>query len=172
MASGGVARPGGLPRPGGGRSRVYGYDATAGRLLVSDDTGRTWQEREPRQIRDVTADPADPDLLLATTPGGLLVSRDAGVTFGSLRGAPPLLVVDWSGGVLAGAGVAGTVWVAADGRPDAEWERRGRLTGTPQAFTVAPDGRLLAADDHGVQLSTDGGGTWTLLAGYDAGEHG
>lgn len=148
-------------------ARIYGYDATAGRLRVSDDTGRTWQEREPRAIRDVTVSPDDPDLVLATTEDGLVSSRDAGVAFEPVDDAPPLLLVDWVGGVLAGVDVAGTVWSATGGRPDSDWVRRGELTGAPQAFTVAPDGRLLAADELGVQLSADGGATWTLVAGYD-----
>jgi len=32
---------------------------------------------------------------------------------------------------------------------------------------VAEEGKLLAADDTGVQLSADGGSSWTLLAAYD-----
>lgn len=147
--------------------RVYGYDSTTGTLLVSEDTGRTWEERAAAQIRDVTVDPADPDRVLATTPGGLMISLDAGASFRPVRGAPRLLAVDWSDGGLAGAEPDGTVWTVSASEPDAEWERRGQLAGAPQAFTVTPDGRLLAADDQGVQLSTDDGGSWTLLAAYD-----
>lgn len=148
--------------------RIYGYDATRGALRVSDDAGRTWQERPPAQIADMTVDPADPDRLLGTTPSGLQLSSDAGLTFQPLSAAPPLLAVDWAGDVLAGADADGAVWVAS-GEPDAGWERRGSLRGPPQAFTALADGRLLAADDQGVQLSRDGGRTWGLLAGYDVG---
>jgi len=146
--------------------RVYGYDSTTGALLVSEDTGRTWDERSTVPIRDVTVDPADPDRLLATTPDGLMMSRDAGASFGPVRGAPRLLTVDWSTGGLAGAEPDGTVWAGSAADPGVAWERRGRLTGSPQAFTVAQQGELLAADDSGVQLSADGGSSWTLLAAY------
>ena len=115
-------------------------------------------------------DVADPDQVLATTPDGLMRSQDAGVTFEPVRQAPPLLVVDWSGEALAGADAAGTVWVARGGSPDGPWERRAGLSGAPQAFTVTADGRLLAADDRGVQLSSDAGSTWTQLASYDGPE--
>lgn len=147
--------------------RVYGYDSTTGTLLVSEDTGRTWNKRATFPIRDVTVDPSDPERVLATTPDGLMLSRDAGASFRPVRGAPRLLTVDWSTGGLAGAEPDGTVWGAPGADPEAEWERRGRLTGAPQAFTVAQEGKLLAADDSGVQISADGGSSWTLLAAYD-----
>jgi len=152
--------------------RLYGYDATSGRLLVSDDGGRTWITRTPLALRDVTIDPTDPDRILATSPEGLLESTDAGSTFRLVAGAPPLVVLDWVGSVLAGADGDGAVWAARDGRLDRGWQRHGSLSGAPQAFTVVPGGRLLAADEDGVQLSTDGGREWTLLAGYDGGRGG
>ena len=151
--------------------RIYGYDATSQQLLASGDGGQNWEKRAEAAIRDVTVDPGDPDTVLATTPDGVQVSTDAGAVFGPVAGAPPLLTVDWSRQLLAGADVSGTVWVAAGARPDGLWQERGRLSGPPQAFTVAPDGRLLAADDEGVQASQDGGRTWTLLAAYGGEPH-
>ncbi len=151
--------------------RIYGYDATSQQLLASGDGGQTWDKRAEAAIRDVTVDPGDPDTVLATTPDGVQVSTDAGAVFRRVPGAPQLLTVDWSTKVLAGADVSGTVWVASAARPDGRWQERGRLSGPPQAFTVAPDGRLLAADDKGVQVSEDGGRTWTLLAAYGGEQH-
>lgn len=153
-------------------SRVYGYDATSGRMLVSSDTGRTWTPRAPEVLRDLTVDPTDPDRVLAISSGGLLVSTDAGLTFRAMPSAPELLLVDWADGMLAGVGIDGTVWVAPPGGPEGMWTRGGRLAGAPQAFTVAVGGRLLAADDDGVKLSADAGDTWTLLAGYSVGTSG
>lgn len=147
--------------------RVYGYDATSGRLLVSADAGRTWAARTPSVLRDVTVDPADPHRVLATSPDGLLVSADAGRSWRPARGAPPLLLVGWADGMLAGAAPDGSIWGAPGGRLEGGWERRGSLRGTPQAFTVTQDGRLLGADHGGVKISADAGRTWTLLAGYD-----
>lgn len=147
--------------------RVYGYDSTTGTLLVSEDAGRSWNQRAAAPMRDVTVDPTDPDRVLATTPDGLMLSKDAGASFAPVRGAPRLLTVDWSPGGLAGAEPDGTVWAGSAAGPEGAWERRERLDGAPQAFVVAPTGELLAADDRGVRLSTDGGGSWTLLAAYD-----
>lgn len=152
-------------------TRVYGYDATGGRLLASNDSGRTWQERPQQPVEDLTVDPGNADGLLAITAAGLLFSRDAGMTFGSVPDAPPLVAVDWLGGVLAGVDAAGDVWLATTGRPEGGWRRSGSLTGATQAFTVAFDGRLFAADDHGVKVSIDSGRTWTLLADYDGSLH-
>jgi len=147
-------------------SRVYGYDSTSGRMFVSADTGRTWTPRAPEELRDLTVDPTDPDRVLAISSGGLLESTDAGLTFRPILSAPGLLLVDWADGMLAGASIDGTVWLAPQGGPKGTWRRGGRLAGAPQAFTVAAGGRLLASDDDGVKLSTDGGASWTLLAGF------
>lgn len=148
--------------------RVYGYDSTGQLLRVSDDEGRTWEDRPPRPVRDVTVDPDEPDRVLATTPDGLLVSDDAARSFRAVVDGPRLLVVDWSPRVLAGVDPSGTVWVAEHlGGP---WQQRGRLSGSPQAFDAADDGRLFGADDEGVKVSDDEGRTWTLLAAYDDAE--
>lgn len=128
--------------------QVFGYDATSGRLLVSVDGGRTWAPRAAEPLHDVTVDPDDPGRLLATSERGLLASTDGGAAFAPVPKAPPLVVVDWDHGALFGVDADGVVWAAMNEQPDAGWQRRGRLAGGPQAFTVTP-GRLLAADDVG-----------------------
>ncbi len=72
--------------------RVYGYDGTQGRLMVSADGGRTWQERRPPSgVFSIAIDPRDPDRILAATEQGLLASRDAGRTLRTLGEGQPLV---------------------------------------------------------------------------------
>ncbi len=53
------------------RDRVYGYDASNDRLLVSADAGQTWKELDkPGQIVDLAPDPGDPQRLVTTAVGG------------------------------------------------------------------------------------------------------
>ena len=63
--------------------RVYGYDASNDRLLVSGDAGRTWEEVErPAPLLDLAADPDDSQHVVAAGVSdlsqGLYESRDGG----------------------------------------------------------------------------------------------
>jgi hypothetical protein len=80
-------------------NRVYGYDATNDRLMVSRDAGNSWnQHQPPAPILDLAADPQSSDHVLATTAGelpgnqGLEESRDGGETWRRLGDAVGLLV--------------------------------------------------------------------------------
>jgi len=56
--------------------RIYGYDASNDRLMVSRDTGQSWTEhRPPAPIIDLAADPDDPDHIVATNAGELPGTR-------------------------------------------------------------------------------------------------
>ena len=150
--------------------QVYAWDSTSGRLLASDDEGRTWRSGATGQFLDLTADPALPSRVIATSPAGVVASADAGGTFRPVRGAPSLTRVDWGpsagGTVLAGVDDGGSVWVASAGQPEGPWEQVGTL-GQVEAFDVVAADRFLAADDSGVKESTDGGRTWSVIAAYD-----
>jgi len=148
-----------------GSLRVYGYDAAAGAVSVSDDSGLTWSPRAVLALRDLAGDPSQTDRLYATTASGLMVSTDAGRTFGPLAGAPALLLVDAidpdSGGGLVGLDTTGGVW-----RQDAgKWTQTGTTGRSPEAFTVVagPVPWLLVADATGIAASDDLGDTWTAL---------
>lgn len=148
-----------------GSLRVYGYDAAAGAVSVSDDSGLTWSPRAVLALRDLAADPSQTDRLYATTASGLMVSTDAGRTFSPLAGAPVLLLVDAvdpdSGGGVVGIDTTGGVW-----RQDAEkWTQTGTTGRSPEAFTVVggPVPWLLVADATGIAASDDFGNTWTAL---------
>lgn len=141
---------------------VYGFDATSGRFMVSPDT-RTWETRSTLQIFSFAVDPTNAELIVATTAGGVVESRDGGRSW-SPSEAPRLLLVssDERSG-LWGAGEDGRVH-----RRDADgtWEGTGSVPGEPQAF-LARDGRLYAAAADadgvtGIYASTDGL-AWKLL---------
>ncbi|ROQ52540.1 hypothetical protein EDF36_3699 [Rathayibacter sp. PhB152] len=144
-------------------TRVYGYDASRGVILRSDDSGAAWTQAAEMPLRDLTADPERPDRVFATTETGLQVSEDAAVTFRPVSGTPALFLVDSSaGGKLVGVDVDGTLWT---GTLEGSWQSHGTLEGQPEAFALV-DGEeqwVLAADERGVVASGDYGRTWTVL---------
>jgi len=147
--------------------RVYGYDAGAGSILVSDDSGTTWSTGATLPLRDLTVDPSQPDRVFATTAEGLALSEDAARTFTLVAGAPVLLLVE-AVGASAGGGVVGidgegTLWrqeASAD-----TWTQMGTTTGPPDAFTVVGGSSpwILVSVGGGIAASDDYGRTWTEL---------
>jgi hypothetical protein len=155
-----------------GALRVYGYDAADGTVSISDDDGSTWSTGAAVALRDLAADPADPDRVFATTEDGLVLSEDAGRTFGLVPGAPMLYLIDVqdaaAGGGVVGIDPEGVVWHAeADG---GTWTRGGQTEGSPEAFSFVGGSApwLLAADRSGVVASDDFGLTWTVLVAGQA----
>lgn len=147
---------------------VYGWDSTAGTVMRSDDAGASWVEGAQLPALDLDVNPADPAQALATSPDGLLESRDGGLTFAPAEVQPPrpLVFVDHlpasaaAGPVLAGADAGGAIWTW-DGTA---WSEVGSLPSAPQAFTVAEPARWLAATDSGVFTSSDRGASWRRIA--------
>jgi hypothetical protein len=148
-----------------GTLRVYGYDAGAGAISVSDDSGLTWTAGAVLALRDLSADPAQADRLYATTAAGVMVSTDAGLTFSVMIGAPALLLLDTvdanAGGGLMGLDPSGGVWRQVAGT----WTQTGTTGRAPEAFTVVGGSSpwILVADATGIAASNDYGGTWTAL---------
>jgi hypothetical protein len=145
--------------------RVYGYDASHNRLMVSVDRGRTWEEREPPgQLADLAVDPGNSNHVIASAAGelvqGLYESRDAGETWRvvggpiGLLGWPkpgPLYIVDLSGGVFSSPEVGRSL------------HRVGAIGGEPAAFLAHTVNELYAAlHDGTIKQSTDGGKTWEV----------
>ncbi|MBC7443497.1 MAG: hypothetical protein H7311_13435 [Ramlibacter sp.] len=147
--------------------RVFGYDAADGTLAVSDDGGATWAAGATLALRDLAADPANPDRVFATTADGVAVSDDAGRTFAPLKDAPTLVLIDVvdasAGGGLVGVDPDGLLWhqEAAAG----PWSPGGQADGTPEALSFVGGSApwILAADNRGVVASDDYGTTWTVL---------
>jgi hypothetical protein len=142
--------------------RVYGFDATNGRLLASLDRGRSWQELSPpAPLLDLAIDPQDADTVVATTAQGLHRSRDGGNTWRPLGKDVGLLA--WPApAALYLVDPRGQVYRSHDG--GAGFRRVGAVRGQPAAFNHHGDELLAALHDSTVMRSTDGGRTWTLRA--------
>ena len=145
--------------------RVYGYDSSGDRLMVSEDAGRSWaQVDRPAPLVDLAPDPTDAEHVVAAGAGdlaqGLYDSRDGGRSWqriGSLVGllawpAPDRLYLLDSGGA---------VFLSTNGGN--RFERRGSLGGQPAAFLgQGADELYVALHDGSVLRSTDGGATWAI----------
>jgi hypothetical protein len=141
--------------------RIYGFDATNDRLMVSRDQGRTWAERRPpAPVIDLVPDPRRSGRVLAATERGLFLSDDAGASWrmrgrmvGLLAWPAPnrLYAVDGRGRVFASAG------------PDGEWKAAGNVGGQPAALlATAPRELYTALHDGTIKRSGDGGLSWRL----------
>jgi hypothetical protein len=148
-------------------NRVYGYDATNDRLMVSRDAGKSWSEHQPpAPILDLAADPENPDHIVATTAGelpgtqGLQESGDGGETW-TKRGDPVGLLVWPSAQRLYLVDARGFVSVSQDSGKS--FNIVGDIGGEPAAF-MAIDSRELyvALHDGTVKVSQDAGETWVL----------
>jgi Sortilin, neurotensin receptor 3, len=96
--------------------RVYGYDASNDRLLVSGDRGRSWQELEkPGPLVDLAVDPLDDLRIVVASAGGLeeglFESRDGGKSWKRVSEAVGLLA--WPGRLYLIAG-GGQVFASRD----------------------------------------------------------
>jgi hypothetical protein len=144
-------------------SRVYGFDGTRGRLLVSSDGGRSWGERTPPgPLLSLAIDPRDSDRLVASTDSSVFASPNAG------DGWRPLVedmagLLSWSARtglyVLTGDGA-----VRHSGDAGRNWRTRGTVGGQPAAFISHGSDLYVALHDGTVRRSTDGGRSWTLRA--------
>jgi len=143
--------------------RVYGFDGTQGRLMVSSDGGRTWQQRSsPAPVFSLAIDPRDPDTTVAATERGLYTSTDAGRTWQALRPDTAGLLAWPSRDALYLVEGTGAVQVSADaGR---RWQPAGSIGGEPAAFIAAGDDLYVALADATVKRSADRGRSWTLRA--------
>lgn len=145
-----------------GALRVYGYDATKGVILTSDDSGSTWTPGAALDLRDLAIDPTNPDRIYATTAAGLQISDDIARTFTTVPDAPPLFLIDHTDTGYVGVDTAGTIW----GNDGAGWAQGGTVTGEPQAlsFVGGSEPWLLFSDDRGVFATPDLGVTLIPLA--------
>ncbi len=75
--------------------RLYGFDATNERLMVSRDHGRTWSEhRPPAPLIDLVAHPGQSSRIVAATQAGLFESRDGGAQW--RQGAERVGLLAWA----------------------------------------------------------------------------
>ena len=147
------------------RGRVYGFgsdfDTGEAGLLVSDDGGRSWDERTPPEpLVSLAIDPQDPDRVVASGEQGLYLSSDAGRGWRPLGAGPALLAWPAVGQLFA---VAFDGSVARSGDAGRSWRQVGQIGGEPAAFEGA-DGRDLyvALHDGTIKRSADGGASWSV----------
>ncbi|GAA2996158.1 WD40/YVTN/BNR-like repeat-containing protein [Microbacterium aurantiacum] len=134
-------------------------------LAASSDAGQTWEDIGPLTARDISIDTMKADVVTATTPDGLMVSRDGGETFAAVANAPALIVLTADPTVeegLIGVDAAGTIWTGSttDG---AAWKTAGHATGAASAIAASFDGVVAIADEGGVRVTTDAGNTWRVV---------
>jgi photosystem II stability/assembly factor-like uncharacterized protein len=143
-------------------SRIYGVNATDGRLMLSADGGRTWARRTPPSgLIDLAADPRDADRLVASAEDRLMRSADGGRSWRPLSARAGLLAWPAKGDLFL-LDASGAVWTSPDaGRT---WKRVGELGGPPAALATHGDDLYVALHTNEVKVSRDGGGTWTLRA--------
>jgi hypothetical protein len=142
------------------QNRVYGYDATGGRFMVTSDH-RHWQVRSKLELTSFAVSPTDPKLVVAATERGLVRSRDGGRRWQPVRG-PAGLLLDWERpDALWAITDDGQLWHSKDaGR---SWRRAGKINGQPEAF-LAHEARLyVAVAQLGVVTSNDHGRSWRVL---------
>ena len=144
-------------------SRVYGFDGTQGRLMVSSDGGRSWQQRmPPAGVFGLAIDPANRDRVVVSTERGLFSSTTTGKSWrpvderlaGLLAWPRPkqLYLVDGQG----------QVQLSRDG--GRVWQVVGDVGGQPAAFIASGTDLYAALGDGSVKSSTDGGRLWTVRA--------
>lgn len=141
--------------------KIYGFDGTQGRLMVSSDGGRDWQERTPPAgVFGLAVDPGRPSRIIASTEQGVFISADEGRRWKPLRNDLGGLLAWPSEKRLYLVDGQGQVHSSSDGGKS--FQREGSIDGQPAAF-IADGGELYAAlVDGTVKVSTDGGSTWAV----------
>ncbi len=143
--------------------RVYGFDGTHGRLMVSSDAGGSWQQRTPPAgVFGLAIDPAKRDRVVVSTERGLFSSATAGRSWrpvderlaGLLAWPRPdrLYLIDGRG----------QVQLSRDG--GRVWQTVGGIGAQPAAFIAGGTDLYAALGDGSVKRSTNGGRTWTVRA--------
>jgi hypothetical protein len=137
---------------------LYAYDATSGRLLVTQDR-KSFDQVAQLPLLSITADPDDSNRLLGTTNQGQLMEIDAHTGAAKQLPGPLLVLLDTTPeGDIVGIDPAGTIQVSDDAGET--WKRRGEISGQPAAFIIT-DQEWYAATQDQVFQSDDDGATWT-----------
>jgi hypothetical protein len=143
--------------------RVYGFDGTQGRLMVSSDSGRSWDQRTPpAAMFGLAIDPASADRLVAATERGVFASPTAGKGWRALRNDIAGLLAWPSTKRLFLVDGNGAVQSSSDGGK--RWRRVGNVGGQPSAFMAHGADLYAALGDGTVKRSTDNGRSWTVRA--------
>jgi len=147
-------------------ARVYGYgsdfESRQASLLVSDDGGRSWQERSPPEpLLSLAIAPDDPDRVVASGEEALYTSKDAGRGWRPIGEGSGLLA--WpKPDALFVARLDGMVARSADA--GLSWQELSSVESRPAAFESASGGLYVALHDGTIKRSGDGGRSWSVRA--------
>jgi hypothetical protein len=145
-------------------SRVYGYgsdfESRQASLLVSEDSGRSWEERTPPEpLLSLAIDPGDPERVIASGEDGLHTSTDAGRGWRSLGNTPGMLAWPEQDELFL-VRFDGSVARSSDaGR---SWSSVGAVNEQPAAFDSANGELYVALHDGTVLRSGDEGRSWQV----------
>lgn len=141
--------------------RVYGYDASNDRLLMSPDSGRSWRRlSSPGPLIDLAVDPAGGGRLVGASSDGLFESRDGGESWNRVNATVGLIA--WpSREQLYVVDGGGRLFRSVNGVR--ELEPRGSIGGEPAAFLATGEDELFVAlHDGTIKRSDDAGVTWAV----------
>jgi hypothetical protein len=141
--------------------RVYGFDSSNQRLMISSDAGERWTEHAtPEPLISLAVDPRNPRHVIASGERRLYASTNGGSSWRPMRGDPGLLAWPASERLYA---------VRADGQTFSgqdsgqRWRKVGNIEGQPAAFEAeGPSDLYAAVHDGTVKRSANGGRTWTI----------
>lgn len=140
--------------------RIYGYDATSGRLMTTTDR-TTWETIATGPYVDLAALPSRPDRVLATGQDGTVSEVRLDRTVRPVAGAPELVMVDSTpSGLLVGIASGGELY-STTGVTDS-WMKTGQVAGPPAALAVADDAWYVATEEA-ILSSQDDGATWDVV---------
>lgn len=142
-------------------NRVYGFDSTNGRLLVSRNGGGTWSQRPiPAGLFDLAVNPLKSSHVVAASERGLISSIDDGASWRALGARVGLLAWPSPARLLQVDG-AGVVHASRDSGK--RWRAIGDIGGQPAAFLAQTESDLyVALHDGTVKQSADGGRSWAV----------
>ena len=145
--------------------RVYGYDATNDRLLVSPDQGASWNELDrPGRLVDLAVDPDDPSHIVAAVASdlaeGLYESRNGGASWTRIGEAVGYLAWPVTDRLYL-LGSEGELLTSSNGGQ--RLQQKGEIGGQPAALLAQGHDELyVALHDGTIKQSTDGGATWAV----------
>lgn len=145
--------------------RVYGYDATNDRLLVSADQGASWNELDrPGPLVDLAVDPGDPGHIVATAASdladGIYESGNGGASWKRIGDAVGYLAWPATDRLYL---VGGEGEVLASSNGGQRLQQKGEIGGQPAALLAqGPDELYVALHDGTIKQSADGGATWAV----------
>ena len=139
--------------------RILGLSATDGALLVSNDSGKTWETLPNPNLFDLALDPSNPSNVVGTTETGPILSTDGGRTFAPIAGAPLLALLSWDTTRLVGVTPDGFIYESLD--QGNTWSKIASVTGQVRAIAAQGDEiAVLAGTD--LYYSSDAGGNFTI----------